>query len=447
MAAFADFLGSFARMGMLNATLCYSVCATVLLGKLGKDAESVAWLVAQAVILSAVNIAIAFARYLFNGRIVGGALFSIFTTGVTMALFALAFSKLSWQSKLVRSTTFIAVYQLLSGMVGSLGPAFGSFASIIGMRSNIVLDVVCVVYVVFILRFSTEGFRFIPTSYVILICVIDALAIFLVVSSMMLGEPSEFGAAFGLYNFEVNVVLLSIVTIAYALFYSTAREHAARADALLLRKTEADNEDQLLVARDVYESLREARHEIKNHDAYMRSMLDAGDYEGLRAYFDSYEHQHKGLATYVQSGHRTVDAVVNAEIAKARARGVELKTVLAVPSHLGYEGSDLYSLLANLLDNAIEGTVASGAAEKVVRLSIMPKGGYYIINVSNPVNPQHVKAGSYSTLVTTKRDAAVHGWGTKVVAKIAQKYGGAVNYTVADGRFVANVMLVRRDVK
>lgn len=142
-----------------------------------------------------------------------------------------------------------------------------------------------------------------------------------------------------------------------------------------------------------------------------------------------------------------MDAVVNAEIAKARAQGVELKTVLAVPHHLGYEGADLYSLLANLLDNAIEGAVASGATEKVVRLSIMPKGGYYLINVTNPARSDLVRAGSRPTLSTTKRDAAVHGWGTKVVAKIAQKYGGVANYTVEDGQFVANVMLARRDLK
>lgn len=294
MEVFAEFLSEFTQVGMLNAALCFGTCAALLLGRLEKSVESVAWIVAQAVVLSAADIAIAFARYLFNGRVTGGALFSVFRLGIVMALFAFASSKLSWQSRVVRCTTFIAVYQLLSGMVGSVGPAFGSLAVVIGMRSNILLDVVCVLYVVFILRFSTEQFTFIPTSYVVLICVIDTLAIFLVVSSMMLGEPNEFTEAFGLFNFEVDIALFVIVTIAYALFYTTAREHAVRADALLLRRAVADNEDQLMVARDVYESLREARHEIKNHDAYMRSLLDAGDYDGLRAYFKSYELQHEG---------------------------------------------------------------------------------------------------------------------------------------------------------
>lgn len=175
----------------------------------------------------------------------------------------------------------------------------------------------------------------------------------------------------------------------------------------------------------------------------MKALLDAGEYDQLRAYFNRYQLQNKGLLGYVQTGNRVMDAVVNAEISKGRANGVEIKTMLAVPPSAGFAGEDAYSLIANLLDNAIEGTVASGAKsdDRVARLSVMPHGSYFVVTVTNPVDPEKMPDGAYSELATTKGDREMHGWGTKVIGRIARKYDGTASFKVENAIFTATVML------
>ena len=44
-------------------------------------------------------------------------------------------------------------------------------------------------------------------------------------------------------------------------------------------------------------------------------------------------------------------------------------------------------------------------------------------------------------LRTTKKDEQMHGYGTRIVARLAEKYNGCADYSLADGQFVAQVML------
>jgi hypothetical protein len=445
MVAFRGFFAEFVQIGFLNSGICFAVCIALLLGEVRRELRNIISLAFQAALAFSAEVILSYVAFLWTGSVSDIGAWGMAIHVLEAACFTLIFSRLSWQGKLVRCVTFVAAYQLLMGLVGSFGPAFGeALTTAAGIRTNLTMDLACFLWVAFIRRYSTEGFRFIPGSYVILVCMIGVLALFCTSSLMAMVHPYEMSGPLGIFAFEVYAVFLVLAMASYALFYAAAKEHEEREDALLLQKAMADDGDQLAVARDVYESLREARHEIKNHDAYMRTLLDAGDYEGLRAYFNQYEHSHEGLAVYVQSGQRTVDAVVNTSIAKARSQGVEIRIMLAVPSHLGYDPADLYSLLANLLDNAIEGTMASGSDERVVRMSFLPKGGYYVINVTNPVNPR-MRPGKYATLATTKHDALLHGWGTRVIEKVAESYGGVAEFTVKDGHFIANIMLERKD--
>ena len=44
-------------------------------------------------------------------------------------------------------------------------------------------------------------------------------------------------------------------------------------------------------------------------------------------------------------------------------------------------------------------------------------------------------------LRSTKEDTAQHGYGTQIVARIAEKYSGWANYEIKDGCFAAKVMM------
>lgn len=201
--------------------------------------------------------------------------------------------------------------------------------------------------------------------------------------------------------------------------------------------------DGRLAALDAYresgENLRVLRHEVKNQYAYIKLLLERQDYKRAEEFFGEMSMRANPTFLHVNSGNRLVDDIVNLELSRATAAGVDVDSRIAVPPELPYEEIDLASLLMNLLDNAMEACGSVPAGQKCVRLGILADQGSLIVSVSNPAAKAPVQEGG--RLRTTKGDASLHGYGTGIVRKIAEKYDGVADFTFADGVFTAKVML------
>ena len=202
--------------------------------------------------------------------------------------------------------------------------------------------------------------------------------------------------------------------------------------------------DSRLAALDAYresgENLRILRHEVKNQYAYIKLLLERQDYRSAEEFFREMSMHANPTFLHVNSGNHLVDDIVNLELSRAAAAGVDVDSRIAVPPELPFEEIDLASLLMNLLDNAIEACADVPAGRKCVRLALIADQGSLIVNVSNPAAaaPTVVEDGR---LRTTKTDADLHGYGTGIVRKIAEKYDGVADFSYADGVFTAKVML------
>ena len=76
----------------------------------------------------------------------------------------------------------------------------------------------------------------------------------------------------------------------------------------------------------------------------------------------------------------------------------------------------------------------------MVRLEIYPHQSYLYIRCLNTTDKTAIER-RLKGLRTTKRDAELHGYGTQIIAKLAEKYNGLADYTIKDGIFEAKVML------
>lgn len=201
--------------------------------------------------------------------------------------------------------------------------------------------------------------------------------------------------------------------------------------------------DGRLAALDAYresgENLRVLRHEVKNQYAYIKFLLERQDYKRAEEFFGEMSMRANPTFLYVNSGNRLVDDIVNLELSRATAAGVDVDSRIAVPPELPYEEIDLASLLMNLLDNAIEACGSVPAGQRCVRLGILADQGSLIVSVSNPAAKAPVREGG--RLRTTKDDESLHGYGTGIVRKVAEKYDGVADFAFADGVFNAKVML------
>ena len=242
-------------------------------------------------------------------------------------------------------------------------------------------------------------------------------------------------------------VLILVVCAVYAV-NSICSEQARSLDLLAERQRADSEKDLVRLTTKQLDDLRQLRHDIKNQYAYMRILLTEKRFDELEEYFQRQDGELAVLAAPLDCGNRCVSIVLNMERQKAEAAGVSLHTKLVVPPVLPFPDEELCSLLSNLIDNAIEECVRLGEyfpkyREEGVSVSINPgnpSSDYLYIEVKNPTDRKSLSRRA-DGIVSTKDDAALHGYGTRIITRLAEKYNGSALFGAADGVFTARVIL------
>jgi nitrogen-specific signal transduction histidine kinase len=358
-----------------------------------------------------------------------------------LIFYAVFRSRYKPMTRLVRSSVFFAcmVQSLtISEPVGELleNMDAGEHRWVENLTSVIVV-VLMALTVLFLRRFSMERLSFFPWFPVLLVNLVPLFGVLLQWTGAPLGSPRG-------YNVLVASCFWLLELISYYMFYIVSREYEQNLELMAIRHKEELDEEMLKYSRDNYEEMHQIRHEMKNHLSYIRVLAEAGDYDHLMEYVRSLSGSAGELFRFVDCGNEVVNAVMNHAIKQARSHEVEVESQLVVPPELPYEETELCSLLSNLLDNAIEAAAQSGRQAPVVSVSIRPQQDYLFLRVTNPVSDQ-ISPRRRLTLRTTKEDPKAHGYGTKIIRRIAQKYQGSVKFDIKDDLFVADVMLYLED--
>lgn len=91
------------------------------------------------------------------------------------------------------------------------------------------------------------------------------------------------------------------------------------------------------------------------------------------------------------------------------------------------------------LDNAVESAVQTSSP--FIKLAILKYNAFYTICVENSYKGKAFLKESSGTLITTKSDRALHGYGTQIISDIAQMYDGSYSWEAQEYKFVSTVLL------
>lgn len=448
--------GQEVNVGTFVTDALFAVCAVTLFGELKPRARAVAASIAEAVLVYALENALWLAFNLPFG-FTASAGPSLPSLTCALAIYGLARARCTLTDKVVRFSTFMTSFMIVVSMTGIFAAALPQIMRLSWWAAipSAISYVLMLASAVVLRIFSIDRFHYVPKKFAALIVAIDVFGVAAAYSFILfmsdfkdlqgysyaanvLGQVNQSAS---MVNLLVDISFFLLIIFAYIMFYVLAAEHEQRAELLVTQKSESDAAAMMGVTRSMNENLREMRHELKNHDAYMASLLAAGDYERLRVFFEDCQAINYDVLHYVSCGNPLVDAVVNAKMSLARSKGVQVQTMLAVPEGLPFADKDVFSLVANLLDNAIEGTLASDAPQGPVTLTVKPAGGYFVFSTTNPCNPRKVRRDPEGRLLTSKSNKELHGFGTKVIEGIAARYDGVARFKAKGKTFEADVML------
>nr|WP_297275084.1 sensor histidine kinase [uncultured Agathobaculum sp.] len=209
---------------------------------------------------------------------------------------------------------------------------------------------------------------------------------------------------------------------------------------LLSRHQALEQEHQLADMRELYyqgirreqEQVRRLRHDMRNHLTVLSGLLAQGNTARAAAYVDSLQAASDAPSVLQFGENETANIVLSAKLREMEQAGLTADLRVSLPEKLAVADVDLCALIGNALDNAME--AARLAEDKRVLVRARADKGMLMLRVVNAYAGMREpnEAGVFNT---TKADWRAHGFGLRGMREIAERYGGTLEATAADGRF------------
>ncbi len=185
-------------------------------------------------------------------------------------------------------------------------------------------------------------------------------------------------------------------------------------------------------------ALSQMRHDLSSSLGTVNELIKGGKYDEASKYIEKQTGRLSTEVRNVDTNNEYVNSLIGYEISRAKEAGVEV-SVRSVREIDFPDDLDLCNLIGNMFDNAIRAAAECGGAG-TVRLDVMRDKEAYRISMLNSVKSP-VMADN-PNLETTKDDKSAHGFGTKIIKEIAEKYYGSTDfYDTPDGKFCCSVLV------
>ena len=196
------------------------------------------------------------------------------------------------------------------------------------------------------------------------------------------------------------------------------------------------SEKHLNEVRSIHKEMRGYKHDFHHHLQTLKGQLEAGEVDRALAYIEQLDNQLMNVDTLLKTGNVSLDAILSAKIAQAKAENIAVTVKANVPDTLTISDLELSIVVGNLLDNAIE-ACRTVTGERFIRIFISMKGKMLYFSMLNASGAKRKKTGS---LFATHKDG-VHGFGLRRAEAILEEHGGWVKYNSEDGAFTSEFLV------
>lgn len=171
-------------------------------------------------------------------------------------------------------------------------------------------------------------------------------------------------------------------------------------------------------------------HDMKNHILILKKYTDEKNIMKIKEYLDNIGEPIDTMNHYIWSENDTVNLIINTKLEEARNKEI---TVEAIVDNVTFPMNDneLCSVLANLLDNAVEACEKVDKNSRWIKVSIINEVECFIVKIVNSIGEIPQKNKKY--FLSNK--SGHMGYGLKSVASIVEKYNGIMKCDFNESAF------------
>lgn len=284
-----------------------------------------------------------------------------------------------------------------------------------------------VAYLLFIGRIESKGLegQRSPAMLAMIVVVMFGIIGFDLILKYVVTVSLPLPVVFCLRAFHVLICVFVIIAEVELVVVRQLSSEKAATERLL-----AEQNRQYQLSRENIEAINIKCHDLRHQ---IRS-LATGDKAVDKAVLENVAQEIDVYDSKVRTGNDALDTILSEKSLLCESRKITL-TCVADGAALDFMApADLYALFGNALDNAIEAVEhMDDRTRRSISLIVRRRAGVVTVHIENYYNPSASATRFKDGMPTsTKGDPLNHGFGTRSMRSIVERYGGTAAFT-ADG--------------
>lgn len=267
---------------------------------------------------------------------------------------------------------------------------------------------------------------------------VPALCMIAMYTDVIIYEKTDFNDSI-FFLIIINLIIMFIASfMIWFLLIKTSKNNKIKTELLLQEQREEMYKKSVLSTNEQIESISKIKHDIKNKTSSIYQLLESNEIDIAKKLCLSVDGELKETFTPLATKNPVLNAIVNVEIKKAIASGINFSQNIS-ENLLLVDDSDVISLVGNLCDNAIEYLICIPKEKRYMELNIHSHNNFYCITCINTIKQSVLRENP--NLDTTKADCKFHGKGLDILKNISNKYNGELVINEEDKKISISIIL------
>lgn len=237
---------------------------------------------------------------------------------------------------------------------------------------------------------------------------------------------------------EWQVLYLSQLLLAVILYLQNElfKKSIMRQELAVMNLLWKKGQEQYLLSKENIALINHKCHDLKHQ---IRAIRNASK-EDIDRYLADMENSIQIYESIVKTGNEVLDTILTEKSLYCREHQITISCV-ADGSQMEFINTvDLYAILGNALDNAIE-AVEKFKKEEMRQIDVLihRQQQFLVIQIINPLEGSLMYEEELP--VTTKGDKQYHGFGLKSMRYLVKKYGGFLSVSTVDDCFSLKILI------
>ncbi len=251
-----------------------------------------------------------------------------------------------------------------------------------------------------------------------------------------LSSYAELADMYRYLQFFVVFIMIVLCTVMNIVMWYIYQHTALQAEKEIMVQLSQNRKTQYEFSRENIEMINRKTHDLKHQ---LQALALVSDEERKR----QLQETSRAIDFYdavVKTGNEALDILLTEKNVYCVNRQIRLSCMVNTRQLQKIRLLDLYTLLGNALDNAIESVEKiRDPGKKVISLSILDEGTMLYIQLENYYEGTLDLHNGLPR--TQKRDAVNHGFGLKSISSIVRAYGGEIEVRTEDQIFYLEIMI------